>query len=316
MPNKKQPPSEAVLAPSPWRQLIVDVGADASEAVQGVLVDEGAVGIEVEDDETRAMPGRAMAPTGRATIIATFAREPGMEARATAALARVVPHFLSARNMEISWSDLEVEDWNANFKAQWKPMAFTERSWVVPSWEAEGFTVAEGAVALYLDPGVAFGTGTHQTTRLCAEAIDRQCKEAPPASLLDVGTGSGILSLLALKLGAGQARATEIDPAAVRAALENAERNGLADRFTCEEAMPDAWGAVHDAVVANILAEPLLHLAPHIVGALKPGGALWLSGLLVEQERAITAAYAQLGLVVTGRETCEGWLRLDLRRPA
>lgn len=303
------------MAESPWRRLIVDVGMDASEAVQGVLLEVGALGLEVEDDETRAVPGRAMAPTGKATIIATFSREPGLEARAAAALAQVAPHFESARDLEIAWSDLEPEDWNATFKAQWKPLQFTERTWVVPSWEESAFTPPESSVSLLLDPGIAFGTGTHQTTRLCGEALDEHLAQGGEIdSLLDVGTGSGILCVLALKLGAKHARGTDIDPAAVTAALENAERNGVAERFEASDAMPDTWGPVHDAVVANILAEPLIQLAPRIAGALKPGGKLWLSGLLVEQEGAITKAYEAVGMRVVGKATLEGWLRLDLVR--
>ncbi len=301
------------MSESAWRRLIVDVGQDASEAVQGVLVEAGAVGIEVEDDETRAVPGRAMAPTGRATIIATFSREPGIESRAAAALAQVVPHFESAKDMELAWSDLELEDWNAAFKAQWKPLPFTTRTWVVPSWEESDFTLPSGAVSLLLDPGIAFGTGTHQTTRLCGQALDDHLAQGGRVdSLLDVGTGSGILSVLALKLGAKAARATDIDPAAVKAALENAERNGVSSSFECSAELPDSWGAVHDAVVANILAEPLLQLAGNIARALAPGGKLWLSGLLVEQEGAITKAYEAEGLRVVGKATDEGWLRLDL----
>lgn len=303
------------MAESPWRRLIVDVGMDASEAVQGVLLDVGALGIEVEDDETRAVPGRAMAPTGRATIIATFSREPGIEAKAAAALAQVAPHFESARDLEIAWSDLEVEDWNAAFKAQWKPLQFSTRTWVVPSWEESAFTPPDGSVSLLLDPGIAFGTGTHQTTRLCGQALDDHLARGGRIErLLDVGTGSGILSVLALKLGAKEARGTDIDPAAVTAAVENAERNGVGDRFTGSAELPDTWGAVHDAVVANILAEPLLQLAPRIAAALAPGGKLWLSGLLVDQEQAITKAYTALGLRVVGKDTLEGWLRLDLSR--
>jgi ribosomal protein L11 methyltransferase len=300
---------------SPWRQLVVDVGADASEAVQGVLMEEGALGIELEDDETRAVPGQALAPTGRATVVATFSREPGLEARCGAALARVVPHFESAEGMEISWLDLWPEDWNAAFKEQWKPLPLSPRVWVVPSWESEGFELPdEAAAALHLDPGVAFGTGTHETTRLCAAALDEALAEGPIANLLDVGTGSGILSILALKLGAERANATEIDPAALAAAIDNARRNDVGDRFFATGGMPDDWGAAHDAVVANILAEPLLALAPAIAAAMKPGARLWLSGLLVEQEQTIRERYEGCGLTFTGRAVENEWLRLDLRK--
>lgn len=299
---------------APWRRLIVDVSFEAADAVQAIALDQGALGIELEDDETRAVPGRALAPTGRATIIATFPKAPGLEARVVRALARVMEHFESASTMEVSWTDLYAEDWNAVFMAQWKPVQLTERTWVVPSWERESFHAPEGALVMWLDPGVAFGTGTHETTQLCSRGLEALCRDRPPAQLLDVGTGSGILSVLALKLGVGQAHGTEIDPSAVKAALANARDNGVGDRFTATLDAPDHWGAVHDAVVANVLAEPLLMLAPAIAGAVKPGGVVMLSGLLVSQRESIAARYADVGVVVTGEATENDWLRLDLRR--
>jgi ribosomal protein L11 methyltransferase len=300
---------------APWRQLIVDVAPDASEAVQGVALEQGALGIEIEDDETRAVPGRALAPTGRVTVIATFPAAPGLEARVVGALGPVVEHFPDAAP-EIAWADLHHEDWNAAFKESWTSLQLSERSWVVPSWERESFTLPDDeAVALYLDPGAAFGTGTHETTRLCAQAIDDACRgDAPPKLLLDVGTGSGVLALLALELGVERARGTDIDPSAVRAARENAADNGLADRVELSAAAPDAWGDVHDVVVANVLAEPLLQLAPAIARAVKPGGVVWLSGLLVSQRETIAARYREVGLEVTGEGTDGEWLRLDLKR--
>lgn len=301
--------------PAPWRRLIVDVTADASDAVQSITLDHGALGVEIDDDETRAVPGRALAPTGRVSVIATFPAQPGLEARLLAALGPVVEHFDNAE-MELAWSDLFAEDWNAIFKAQWKALQLSTRSWIIPSWERESFVMPDDdAVALYLDPGAAFGTGTHETTRLCAQAIDDACAgDRPPKLLLDVGTGSGVLALLALQLGVERARGTDIDPSAVRAATENARTNDLADRVELSDAMPDAWGEVHDVVVANVLAGPLLDLAPAIARAVKPGGLVWLSGLLVTQRESIAARYREVGLEVAGEATDNEWLRLDLIR--
>jgi ribosomal protein L11 methyltransferase len=299
-----------------WRRLIVDVAFEASDVVQAIALDEGALGIEVEDDETRAVPDRAFAPTGRATVIATFPRAPGLEARVLTALRPVAEHFPNA-DMDIAWTDLFSEDWNAAFKAQWKAVQLTDKTWVVPSWERTSFDAPDGALVLWLDPGVAFGTGTHETTQLCAQGIEDLCATRAPGLVLDVGTGSGILSILALKLGVQQARGTEIDPNAARAALANARDNDVGERFTCELVAPDHWGeSAFEAVVANVLAEPLDKLAPAIARATRPGGVVMLSGLLVSQKPAIAARYREVGLAVTGEAIANDWLRLDLTKPA
>lgn len=299
-----------------WRRVVVDVGQDASEAVQAALLEEGALGLEIEDDETRAMPGVALAPTGRVTVIGTFSQEPGLEARVVAALTPLANFFDGAKDMEVAWSDLFPEDWNEAFKREWKPLLLTEHIVVVPTWERETYAPPEGAIPLYLDPGLAFGTGTHETTQLCAEALDALLGERPIHHLLDVGTGTGILSLVALKLGAKRARGTEIDPVALFAARANADENGVGVRFETSLELPDAWGPVHDVVVANILAEPLLTLAPRIAAALAPTGRLFLSGLLSDQAKTVRRAYEREGLSFVRQVQKNGWVRLDLEKRA
>jgi len=305
------------LSPSkdeaPWRQVVVDVDDALTEPITSTLLEQGALGVEVHDDTTRSMPGTLAALTGRATIVAPFSRVRGVEARVTAALAHVVSFFDGAGALEIAWNDLFAEDWNAAFKKEWKPLAISERVWIVPSWERDAFVTPERAVALYLDPGLAFGTGTHETTRLCARAIDAACASGPPRSMLDVGTGTGILALSALALGVPRVFGTDIDPVAVKAAQENARANGLADRAIFDESAADAHGA-HPLVVANILAEPLIALAPTIARAVLPSGRLHLSGLLADQARAVRAAYEQAGLTAIGQDDENGWVRLDFTR--
>jgi ribosomal protein L11 methyltransferase len=303
---------------SPWRQLVVDAIAWAAEPIEGALIEEGALGTERVDDTTRAMPGRPAMPTGKVTIIAPFSREPGLEARVTAAVGRVIGFLeesLGDAQLEIAWSDLWPEDYQAAFKASWKPIQLSDRVFIIPTWD-EDFELPSGAIGLRLDPGLAFGTGSHPTTRLCALRVQERVAEGPVSKLLDVGTGTGILSLIAMKLGVPVAVGTDIDPAALSAARDNAIQNGITSGFTLHGELPDRDGPVYDVVIANILASPLLTLAAPIARAMAPGGQLMLSGILEEQADSIERAYVAEGLKATGRVVDEGWVRLDLVRPA
>lgn len=308
--TKKQKPEE-----SPWRRVTVDCLASVADAVSGTLLDEGALGLETEDDETRAVPGKALAPTGRALITGTFSREQGLEPRVVKRIADLAHHLPDARDVEVTWTDLFPEDWNAIFRQQWAPFRCGARVWVCPSWERETFVaerVGEGPtpIVLYLDAGMAFGTGTHETTQLCIEALEAHA----PRRLLDVGTGTGILSIAALKLGTERAKGTDIDPVAVHAALENAQNNGVARALRANADMPDAEGAVWDGVVANILAGTLIEMRAHVVAAVAPGGRLWLSGILRDQEPAVREAYVAAGLKHLGTTVKNDWVRIDLVR--
>ncbi len=313
--------SEPELAP--WRRAHVDVPAAAADAVSGLLVDEGALGLETEDDETRAVPGRAQAPTGRAVVTATFSRARGLEARILKRIADLAHHVESAADAEVTWEDLWPEDWNAIFRQHWKPFRCGVRVWVCPSWERETFIaerVGEGPepVVLYLDAGMAFGTGTHETTQLCIDALE--ARAGALGRVYDVGTGTGILSIAALRLGAKSALGTDIDPVAVAAARENAANNGVAAGLTAAapartSSSSRGQDGSFDTVVANILAGTLLDLAVDIAAAVGPGGVLFLSGVLAEQERAVRTAYEALGLVHTGTAKKNDWVRIDLRRP-
>jgi ribosomal protein L11 methyltransferase len=321
-PSKKKPSKEAQAnEPSPWRRLTLDCAMSMADTFSGLLLDEGALGLETEDDETRAVPGRAMLPTGRSTIVATFSRVPGLEARLGGRVQKITQHIAKAKDVEVSWSDLWPEDWNAIFMAHWKPFRLGRRVWIVPSWERDRFfcdRVGEGRapLVLHLDPGMAFGTGQHETTQLCTEALEAHLDDRGPIRrLLDVGTGTGILGFVALRLGADTCKGTDIDPVAVKAALDNARDNGVAARFAANDDMPDAEGAVFDAVVANILAGTLIELRDHVVGAVAPGGRLWLSGILAEQERAVVDAYRATGLVHEHTAHKGEWVRIDFVKP-
>lgn len=184
------------------------------------------------------------------------------------------------------------------------PMRFGQRLWIVPSWHA---APEPDAVNLLLDPGLAFGTGTHPTTALCLEWLDAQPLDG--MQVLDFGCGSGILAIAALLLGAEHAVGTDIDVQALEASRDNAGRNGIDPaRFPLylPEQLPQGQA---DVVVANILAGPLVALAPRIIERVKPGGRLALSGILLEQAEEVRAAYtSQFDLDPTAEK--DGWVRI------
>jgi ribosomal protein L11 methyltransferase len=199
-------------------------------------------------------------------------------------------------------------DWVRSTQAQFPPTRISPRLWIVPTWHEPP---DPAAVNVRLDPGVAFGTGTHPTTRLCLGWLDAAL--APGVSVLDYGCGSGILAVAAALLGAGEVLGTDIDPQAVDAARLNAEANGARARFVLPGELP---AERFDVVVANILSNPLKVLAPALLARVAPGGTLVLSGVLERQAEEVIGAYARIDaevpLAVWGAD--EGWVCLAGRR--
>src|SRR5690606_27405757 len=205
---------------------------------------------------------------------------------------------------EHQFEDIADQDWERSWMDNFQPMRFGQRLWIVPSWhdapDPEG-------VNLLLDPGLAFGTGTHPTTALCLEWLDGQDVRGQHA--IDFGCGSGILAIAALLLGAERVTGTDIDPQALEASRDNAQRNGIADaRFALylPEAMPSEPA---DLLLANILAGPLVSLAPQLISLVKPGGRIALSGILAEQTDDILAAYDSAFTLDPVAEK-DGWIRV------
>jgi ribosomal protein L11 methyltransferase len=207
-----------------------------------------------------------------------------------------------------AWSVAAVaeQNWVQLTQSQFDPIRISGRLWIVPSWHA---APDPAAVNLVLDPGMAFGTGSHPTTRLCLEWLERTV--TPGCTLLDYGCGSGILAIAAARLGAGTVAGVDIDPQAVTAAAANAERNGVVARFT-DSAQPLA--GEYDLVVANILSNPLRVLAPAICAHVRRGGRLALSGILREQADEIIAIYSRW-LPLQVADTREDWVCLAGTKP-
>ena len=221
---------------------------------------------------------------------------------------------LEAFDPELDWSSgsfraVEDQDWERAWLDQFQPMDFGSRTWIVP-WNHELPDAAQAADAavVRLDPGLAFGSGTHPTTALCLEWLDGQ--KLDDCHVIDFGCGSGILAIAALLLGAPQAVGTDIDPQALEASRDNASRNGI-DPARFPVYLPaDMPQQPADVVVANILAGPLVSLAPQITALVKSGGRLALSGILAEQAEDVRAAYAgAFDLDPTASKN--GWVRIS-----
>ena len=283
----------------PTWSLTLETDATVAEELSSDLFERGAAGVEVRDGEGTPMPGVPLPPPGRALLVGWFFDRAAAE-EARAALGGAI-------------AEVADEDWGEGWKKDFRPLD-VGRVRVRPSWIDE--PTPTGAVEVVLDPGMAFGTGTHPTTSLCLAALSDLLTARPGASVLDVGTGSGLLAIAARKLGAGRVAANDEDPVAVRVAGENAERNGAALELTVDPV--EAIAGTFDVVVANILANVLVALAPALAAKLAPGGVLLLSGILGPQEDEVRRAHVAQGLApLPGGDRRQGeWSLLALRRPA
>ncbi len=284
----------------PSYALSVDVPQVDADDVAALLLDQGALGAEVRDGSIQPMPGAPRPPQGRAQVLAFFtARSEAEEAACALGLAGSI-------------AEIADQDWGESWKKDLAPFS-VGRVFIRPSWTTA--PPPPGAAEVVLDPGMAFGTGTHPTTALCLEALGELLAGAPGADVLDVGTGSGLLAIAAKKLGARRVVGTEHDAVALRVAAENADRNGVVLELRLQE--PEAVPGRFPVVVANILANTLVALAPGIAARLAPGGTLLLAGVLAGQEDEVRTAYLEAGLTADReRERSKGeWRLLALRAP-
>jgi len=207
---------------------------------------------------------------------------------------------------DISLATLEQQNWETAWQKDWHGLPVGENLWVRPSFCDEA---PAGKTDIVLDPGMAFGTGTHPTTRLCLEAVERICSETPPTELLDMGAGSGILAITALKLGCGPALTIDMEEESVEACLTNAAINGVTLESKLDDTPPTEQ---FDLVVANILAAPLVWMAKELAACVK--NRIVLSGLLIEHVDDVSAAYQAEGLTEIRRDTQGDWASVELIR--
>ena len=294
----------------PWLSVSIETDCSHAEALADALLDAGALSASIEDadagtpEETPQFgePGSITTPGWeRSRVIALLEPHTNVSelvaACAASAGLSVSPNFTQEDVAEQNWVQLT--------QSQFEPIRVSERLWIVPSWHE---APDPNALVLVLDPGMAFGTGSHPTTRLCLEWLERIFTPDSSAhhSVLDYGCGSGILAIAAAKLGATEVIGVDIDLQAVTAARNNAERNQVGARFD-DSAHPLV--GQFDVVVANILANPLKALAPAITGHVRPGGQLALSGILTEQAEEMVAIYAPY-IALRIADAREGWVCL------
>lgn len=292
------------------RELVFDCLFDQAEPWSDALLEAGALSVSVGDaddgtpDEQPLYGEPGLEPDTpawkRNRVVALLPDEvdPGTIIQdACQALALAVSPAWSLR-------DVPNEDWVRVTQAQFNPIQVDERIWIVPTWHDLPAGAAPDSIFIRLDPGLAFGTGSHPTTHLCLAWLARQLP--PKATVLDYGCGSGILAIAARKLGAGSTFAVDIDPQAVQSTTDNAVANDVAVSTVLPDALP---GGVFEVVVANILSNPLKMLAPMLCERVAPGGHLVLSGVLERQADEVAAVYAPF-IKLEVWQALDGWVCL------
>ena len=296
-----------------WLELTVEADVEAVEAVSEIL-GRVATGTIVQPARLLRDPDDELAvredPTAGYAVVAHIADEPGASA-AVEATERALWHLQAFGLRPVGALQVRPvadEDWAEAWKAHYVPQR-VGKVVVVPSWSSEA--IAPGEVAITLDPGMAFGTGLHPTTRGCLLLL--QSLEPMPATVLDVGIGSGILALAALRLGAEHAVGIDTDPLAVEASLANAERNRLSDRLVATVGtLHETPDRTYPLVLANLVAAVLVDLAPRLAAHLAPGGLLLASGIIEPKADAVVAAMSDAGLAVVSRHDDGEWVTLVL----
>lgn len=295
-----------------WSEVVFVVERDAVDAWSDALLEAGAASVQAEDadadsgDETplfgepgEPAPASGWQRTRLSALVAASADVPALLARAAAICAHQAPAGFDLR-------EVPDQDWVQATQSQFAPIPVGRRLRITPSWHLAGHEsgapppLVEGRHAIVLDPGLAFGTGSHPTTRLCLEWLDEHLRGGE--RVIDYGCGSGILAIAAARLGAASVCAIDIDPQALASARRNAAVNAVSlDVRAPGDPLPDAA----DVVVANILANPLRLLAPLLSALVAPGGRLVLAGLLDRQAPEIAACYPEIAL--RDWRSLEGW---------
>jgi ribosomal protein L11 methyltransferase len=269
----------------PWLSLTLEVDAAAAEALSDALLDAQALSVSIDDP---------LAERCRVSALLDMGADP---ARLVSRLFESPPRY--------TIETVEDEDWVRRSQAQFTPIAIGERLWVGPSWCEPP---ASRAAIVRLDPGLAFGTGTHPSTRLALAFLERRLRGGE--RVLDYGCGSGILAIAAAKLGASRVDAVDVDPQALETAADNARANGTQVRVAAPEELAPA---LYDMVVSNILAQPLILLAPLLAGRTRAGGLVALSGILDSQAAEVAEAY-EPHFETRPAQSEEGWALVEGRR--
>ncbi|MBE7040593.1 MAG: 50S ribosomal protein L11 methyltransferase [Ruminococcaceae bacterium] len=319
-----------------WIQAVIYTSAEGIEPVSGRLYQLGINGIEIEDEadfksfleENRSawdyvdeelLQAKACETNVKFYVTADSAgRETIGEVERSLAQLKAMDEDGVFGRLELAFSNVDEEDWANNWKQYFKPLTVGEKILILPEWET--LEKETDRTVFVINPGMSFGTGSHHTTRLCLERLEKYIK--PGMNVLDLGCGSGILSQVALLLGATSATAVDIDPNAAKIARENAERNGISeDRYRIfagnvledEELVKQLADRKYDLVLANIVADVIIALAPQIPVYLKEKGVYITSGIITDRGDEVMETYKKLGMTLENKSQSGDWLALDYK---